>query len=93
METLDGPEVERERAEKIISTLKQIDTQDSNLRWVYFHFFQSYTRSDEDWIIDETVDSVTAYVNPIPLIQKTFLIIPEDSDTIEQESHWNRPLP
>lgn len=93
METLDGPEVEGERAEKIISTLKQIDTQDSNLRWVYFHFFQSYTRSDEDWIIDETVDSVTAYVNPIPLIQKTFLIIPEDSDTIEQESHWNRPLP
>lgn len=93
METLDGPEVERERAEKIISTLKQIDTQDSNLRWIYFHFFQSYTRSDEDWIIDETVDSVTAYVNPIPLIQKTFLIIPEYSDTIEQESHWNRPLP
>lgn len=93
METFDGPEVEKERANKIISTLGQIDTQDSNLRWVYFHFFQSYTRANEDWIIDETVDSVTAYVNPIPLIQKTFLIIPEDSDTIEQESHWNRPLP
>lgn len=93
METFDGPEVEKERAKKIISTLGQIDTRDSNLRWVYFHFFQSYSRANEDWIIDETVDSVTAYVDPIPPIQKTFLIIPEDSDTMENVSHWNRQLP
>lgn len=93
METLDGPDVEKERAKKILNTLGQIDVLNSNLRWIYFHFFQSYSRSYEDWIIDETVDSVTAYVNPIPLIQKTFLIIPEDSDTMENVSHWNRQLP
>ena len=93
METFDGPDVEKERAKKIMNTLGQVDTMNSNLRWVYFHFFQSYSRSYQEWIIDETVDLATAYVNPISPIQKTFLIVPEDSDTIEDLSHWNRQLP
>jgi hypothetical protein len=93
METFDGPEVERERTRKIISTLGQIDAINCNLRWVYFHFFQSYSRSYENWIIDETVDFASAYVNPVPPLQNNFLLIPEDIDTIENGSHWDRQLP
>ena len=76
-----------------MNTLGQVDTMNSNLRWVYFHFFQSYSRSYQEWIIDETSDVATAYVDPISPLQKTFLIVPEDSDTIENASHWNRQLP
>ena len=93
METFDGPDVEKERARKIMNTLGQVDTMNSNLRWVYFHFFQSYSRSYQEWIIDETSDVATAYVDPISPLQKTFLIVPDDSDTIENASHWNRQLP
>lgn len=94
METFDGPQVECERAKKIMNTLGQIDVikTSSNLRWIYFHYFQSYSRSYEDWFVDETVDSASAYVNPISPIQNTFLILPEDLDTING-SHWNRELP
>ncbi|MCE1169391.1 MAG: hypothetical protein LWX70_14990 [Sphingobacteriia bacterium] len=93
METFDGPHVEKERAKKIMGTLGQIDAINCNLRWIYFHFFQSYSRSYEDWIIDETVDSASAYVNSIPPLQNDFLILPEDLETIEDGSHWERQLP
>lgn len=93
METFDGPEVEKERARKIMATLGKIDAINCNLRWVYFHFFQSYSRSYEDWIIDETVDFASAYVNPVPPLHNNFLLIPEDIDTIQNGSHWDRQLP
>lgn len=93
METFDGPHVEKERAKKIIDTLVKIDPINCNMRWIYFHFFQSYSRSYDDWIIDETVDFASADVNSIPPLQYGFIIIPEDLETMENGSHWDLKLP
>ncbi len=93
METFDGPHVEKERAKKIMDTLVKIDPINCNMRWIYFHFFQSYSRSYDDWIIDETVDFASADVNSIPPLQFGFIIIPEDLETMENGSHWDLKLP
>lgn len=93
METFDGPEVEKARLEKILKTMGGIDTQQNRLCWIYYHFFQSYTRSYRDWYFDETVSIATSFINPAPPIAQTFLIIPEDEVSIEEASHWDKDLP
>ena len=93
IETLDGPFVEKERTGKIKNTLKEFDPQNNKLRWIYIHFFQTYSRSYEDWIIDETVDFASAYINPIPPLEHTYLIIPEEESSMKDGPHWLRELP
>lgn len=93
METFDGPNVESERLKKIYRTIESIDPEKTDLSWIFTHYFQSYSRSDENWIFDETVDVASAYVVPITPLPKNFLIIPDDADIIESSWHWERPLP
>lgn len=93
METFDGPEVEKKRFRKISKTLESLKPNETNLRWIYYHFFQSYSRSNETWIFDETVDIATSSVISIPPIKNPFLVIPEDVNTLTNISHWNRRLP
>jgi hypothetical protein len=93
METFDGPMVQRARFEKIIKTMEMVDPYTSNLRWVFCHFFQSYSTINETWVIDETVSRFTAYVIPRPPILKAHLIIPDDVVILDEVSHWDRPLP
>jgi hypothetical protein len=93
METFDGPEVERVRLEKILYSMDNIDTQNNRLCWIYYHYFQSYTRSYMDWYFDETVSIATSFIKLLPPIEKTFLIIPEDEISIENASHWDKDLP
>ncbi|GAA6769435.1 hypothetical protein [Flavobacterium sp. CGRL2] len=95
METFDGPEVERARLEKIITTMENINiSKDQNrLCWIYYHYFQSYSRSYQNWFFDETVSTATSFINPVPLLKKTFLVIPEDELSIKDASHWERDLP
>lgn len=93
METFDGPAVERVRLEKILYSMGNIDPEQNNLCWIYYHYFQSYTRSYMDWFFDETVSTATSFINPVPPIEITFLIIPEDEIPIESTSHWDRQLP
>lgn len=93
METFDGPKVEKARLEKIINTMENINTEQNKLCWIYYHYFQSYTRSHTDWLFDETVSTAKSFINPVPLIKKTFLIIPEDEISIKNGSHWDMDLP
>ena len=93
METFDGPEVENSRFEKIRNTIENIDPQKSSLRWIICHFFQSYSTPDKCWIFDETVNVISPYHFQTPPINNTFLIVPEDADTVDGISHWERPLP
>lgn len=93
METFDGPEVEKARLEKIMRTMGGIDTGSNKLCWIYYHYFQSYTRSYRDWYFDETVSTATSFINPVPPIEQTFLIVPEDEVSIEDASHWDKDLP
>lgn len=94
LETYDGPEVEMKRNEKIMETMAKIDPKDNKLCWIFFHYFQSYTRSDMDWYFDETVKIASSYIfPPTPPITHTFLIIPEDGVPIDDENHWEKDLP
>ncbi|WP_293303143.1 hypothetical protein [Pedobacter sp. UBA4863] len=93
METFDGPEVEMVRTEKIMNTMSNIDPESNKLCWIFYHYFQSYTRSYMDWYFDETVSTATSFLNPVLPIKNTFLIIPEDDVLIENNSHWNKDLP
>lgn len=91
METYDGPEVESQRFEKIQNTAQSIDT--NNLSWIFCHFFQSYSVPEEDWVIDETVRSLTPLRNSYPPIQNLMLVIPEDESNEDSKPHWEKPLP
>ena len=93
METYDGPEVEKKRNEKMMDTMLKIDTESNKLCWIFFHFFQSYTRSDIDWYFDETVKTASSYIIPIPPIDYTFLILPQDDVPIDNANHWDKELP
>lgn len=93
METFDGPAVERERLKKIVKTIESINPEKTRLSWLFTHFFQSYSRSNQEWIFDESVDVASSYVVPITPLPKNFLIIPEEADIINNSRHWDRPLP
>lgn len=93
METFDGPKVERARLEKIMDTMENFNTEDNSLCWIYYHYFQSYTRSDREWYFDETVNAVTSLVNPILPVPKHFLVVPEEEVSIIDGSHWERDVP
>lgn len=93
METFDGPEIEMVRSQKILNTMKSIDPASNKLGWIFYHYFQSYTRSDMDWYFDETVSMATSFINPVLPIEKTFLIIPEEEVPIDNTSHWEKKLP
>jgi hypothetical protein len=73
--------------------MSSIDTRDNKLCWIFYHYFQSYSRSYEPWFFDETVSTATSFINPVLPIKKTFLILPEDEVTIESASHWDKKLP
>ncbi len=93
IETLDGPKVERVRTEKLLKTWADFDIKESNLCWIYYHYFQSYTRSYKEWSFDETVNAVTNLVHPEPPLPKHFLVVPEDEVQIKDGSHWEREAP
>lgn len=93
METFDGPEVEMARTKKITNTMSNIDINNNKLCWIFYHYFQSYTRSYMDWYFDETVSTATSLINSVRPIKNTFLIIPENEVQIEDASHWDKELP
>jgi len=93
METFDGPEVERTRFEKIKTTIEKIDTENTSLKWIFCHFFQSYSPPDQDWVFDETTSVISPYVNQKPPLNVNFMIISDDGNTENDISHWDRPLP
>lgn len=94
METYDGPEVEMKRNKKIMETMAKIDPTSNMLCWIFFHYFQSYTRSDETWYFDETVKIASSYIIPVaPPIKQTFLIVPENDVPIDDANHWDKDLP
>lgn len=93
METFDGPAVEQKRFLKITDTVNRMDVNGKKLNWGYFHFFQSYSTFDQDWVFDETVSTISS--NPaegLPPLDSNFLVIPED-EGVNNLSHWERPLP
>lgn len=93
LETFDGPAVEKRRFEKIAATIKDIDPRMSSLRWIFCHFFQSYSTPEQEWVFDETVSTMSAYDGVLPPVNNVYLIVPEDTVSDGYESHWDRPLP
>jgi hypothetical protein len=92
LETYDGPSVEWERFEKIQNTFELIDPANSNLRWLFCHFFQAYSPSDQPFVFDETTHALSHFPGKPPL-EKRFMIIPDDADTAEGSFHWERESP
>ncbi len=93
METHDGPQVEKKRMDKILKSMTEIDPRDTSLRWIFYHYFQSYSRSYNEWYFDETVTRATPLVNPVRPLKQEFLVIEDDHAVIEDAVHWQRDLP
>lgn len=93
VETFDGPEVERIRFEKIKHTIEKINPEKTNLRWIFCHFFQSYSPPDQNWVFDETVSTISAYMNPKSPLSVKLMIVPDKGDMENDVSHWDKPLP
>ena len=93
METFDGPQVEKKRFDKIKSTIAQISTENTNLKWIFCSFFQAYSRPHEYYIFDETVSTISPYLTPKPPLDTRLMIVPEDENTEDDLNHWDRPLP
>lgn len=94
METFDGPKVEMKRFEKIQNTIEKIDPEKTDLKWIFCHFFQSYSPPDSNWYFDETVKTISSQnIRILPPIPIKKMIVPEESDSIDGISHWERPQP
>ena len=93
METFDGPQVEKSRFNKIKNTIESIDPTKTSLSWIFCHFFQSYSPHDQDWVFDETVSTISPYSNQNPPLNNRLLIIPDNEETEDGISHWDKPLP
>lgn len=93
LETLDGPEVERTRFEKIMQTIVKIDITQNNLKWIFCHFFQAYSVPEELWFFDESISIMSSNIESKPPISITSMIVPEDENTEEGIFHWERPHP
>ena len=92
IETFDGPEVEKLRVKKILDSMEALDPNDSRLRWIFCHYFQSYSTPGKTWVFDETVDRLTGFVDQVPPIIDQFLVV-DNSDLQEGDYHWNRTAP
>ena len=91
LETLDGPDVELIRFEKIKGTIESILPGNRNLKWVYCTFFQAYSPPDQVFTFDETVSyiSISGEIQPL---SKT-LMISDKNDSQPGIAHWNLPPP
>lgn len=93
METFDGPEVEKTRFNKINQTIEKIEPESTSLRWIFCHFFQSYSPPDQDWVFDETVSVMSSYLDLKSPLNVKLMIVPDNGNTEDDISHWDKPLP
>lgn len=93
IETVDGPEVEKLRFDKIFNTIGDFNPGSKYLRRIYCNFFQSYAPPESCWVIDETSNwhSVDLDGEYFPLKRK-FLFLPEEASD-KESLHWLRPQP
>ena len=86
METLDGPDVEKIRFDKIKKTMETLVLKQDGLEWVFVHFFQSGTSSNKPWYIDESVsDFHKIDASADPLTGKMLL---SNWDGLNTGLHW-----
>lgn len=92
METFDGPEVESKRLGKIQVTLNDLGIKGADLKWLFLHFFQSYSTPKQNWVLDETVKSFgnIESIKKMPLKSRHLIAETDENFALE---HWERPLP
>ena len=92
METFDGPEVEAKRLGKIQVTLNDLGIRGKDLKWIFLHFFQSYSTPNQNWVLDETVKSFgnIKSIKEMPLRSRYLLAETNENFAL---GHWERPLP
>jgi hypothetical protein len=84
-ETMDGPEVERHRFERVTETLKRFTT-DKRLVSVRVHMLQAHQVLDGMWDFEETVlpwDRIPAHAYDIPV-----QVVVEPEATMRHGRHW-----
>ena len=84
-ETMDGPEVERHRFERVTETLKRFTT-DKRLVSVRVHMMQAHQVLDGMWDFEETVlpwNRIPDHTHDIPV-----QVVVEPDATMRDGSHW-----
>ncbi|MFP9097784.1 hypothetical protein ACLI09_01915 [Flavobacterium sp. RHBU_24] len=92
VETLDGPEVERARFEKIKARAADFDKGGSGLKMIYCHFFQSYALPGIHLTFDETTAGFLERQEQYPILDQTFLVV-DEAVKCKNDVHWEREHP
>lgn len=85
VETLDGPEVEERRTEKIMTSIPSFVT-DKPVKVVRLHRFQANQTIDKLWEFDETVETfqtTDAVLDNLP----SRVVVPDDVEVVHGR-HW-----
>jgi len=86
-ETMEGPDVERRRTEKLLAGMPDFDFDGAPVALVRFHRLQAHQRASMLFELDETVDNLR--VQGIDLSQVPRMVVaPQDSPMLHG-AHWN----
>ncbi|MBB1226015.1 hypothetical protein [Pantoea pleuroti] len=87
-ETLHGPFIEINRAEKIAESIKLFDCQDKDVKAIYCHAFQPSVNV-QDWEIAETTMRFGKNGSDPLNILSHDMLLDEIGTEISQDTHWN----
>lgn len=90
-ETLHGPHIEFQRADKIIASLAGFDCKGKNICAIYCHAIQPSV-SEDDWEIAETTTRFGRHGILPELILPHDLLFDEADTQIRNDTHWNEDL-
>ena len=93
LETLDGPDVEVKRLDRIMGSVLRFNPHGKDLQWIFCHTMQSYAPPDQGWVIDETVHKFGREGARQPLAEDREFAIPREEIVIEDGVHWLRERP
>lgn len=85
-ETLEGPDVERRRTEKVMQSLRTFATA-KPLAMVRFHRFQTRSSVDEFFLVDETVETWAPPGFPVRALPSHVVI--GEGTHIQSGTHWD----
>ncbi|MGF6288172.1 hypothetical protein [Paraburkholderia youngii] len=86
-ETMEGPDVERRRTEKLLSGMPDFDFDGAPVALVRFHRLQAHQRASMLFELDETVDNLR--VQGIDLSQVPRMVVAPQDSPMQHGAHWN----
>ncbi|ELA00623.1 hypothetical protein D769_04314 [Cupriavidus sp. HMR-1] len=89
-ETMEGGDVERRRTEKLEDLMRSFSFEGKPVKLVRFHRLQSHQRTNMQFEIDETVDTLHGHEMNVSATPRQ-VVVPYGS-SVQQIAHWDLPI-